>query len=117
MGIGMTGVSLNLVISKNFSRSEIYFNRGSQEANKALFDYTLSMKDKIEQAFGEPLVWERMDGKVSCRIKFEKQGVSYFERDDWQTMIDFLIDVAERMERSFREPIKKVNQYAKNKAL
>jgi hypothetical protein len=117
IGIGMTGVNLNLVISKTYSRSEIYFNRGSQEANKALFDYSLSMKDQIEQAFGQPLVWERMDDKVSCRIKFEKKGVSYFEREDWQTMIDFLIDVAEHMEKAFREPIKKMNQYAKDMAL
>ena len=114
IGIGMSGVNLNLVVSKNYCRSEIYFNRGSQDANKALFDYTLTMKEQIEHEFGQALEWERMDEKVSCRIKFEKQGVSYFEKEDWQTMIDFLIDVAERMEKAFRGPIKKMNQYAKN---
>ena len=113
IGIGMSGVNLNLVVSKNYCRSEIYFNRGSQDANKALFDYTLTMKEQIEQEFGQTLEWERMDDKVSCRIKFEKQGVSYFEKEDWQTMIDFLIDVAERMEKAFRGPIKKMNQFAK----
>lgn len=114
IGIGMSGVNLNLVVSKNYCRSEIYFNRGSQDANKALFDYTLTMKEQIEHEFGQALEWERMDDKVSCRIKFEKQGVSYFEKEDWQTMIDFLIDVAERMEKAFRVPIKKMNQYAKS---
>ena len=114
IGIGMSGVNLNLVVSKNYCRSEIYFNRGSQDANKALFDYTLTMKEQIEHEFGQALEWERMDDKVSCRIKFEKQGVSYFEKEDWQTMIDFLIDVAKRMERAFRGPIKKMNQYAKS---
>ena len=114
IGIGMTGVNLNLVISKNYCRSEIYYNRGSQDANKALFDYTLTMKEEIEKDFGQALEWERMDDKVSCRIKFEKHGVSYFEKEDWQTMIDFLINVAKRMEKAFREPIKKMNQYAKS---
>lgn len=115
IGIGMSGVNLNLVVSKNYCRSEIYFNRGSQKANKELFDYASTMKEQIEQNFGQSLEWERMDEKVSCRIKYEKQGVSYFEENDWQTMIDFLIDAAERMEKAFRNPIKKMNQFVKNK--
>lgn len=115
IGIGMSGVNLNLVVSKNYCRSEIYFNRGNQVANKELFDFTLKMKEQIEQDFGQSLEWERMDEKVSCRIKYEKQGVSYFEESDWQTMIDFLIEAAERMERAFRTPIKKMNMFAKSK--
>lgn len=113
IGIGMTGVNLNLVVSKNYCRSEIYFNRGSHEANKSLFDYSLTMKEEIERDFAGPLEWERMDDKISCRIKFEMQGVSYFEKEDWQKMIDFLIEASERMERAFRSPIKRMNQYSK----
>ena len=42
-------------------------------------------------------------------------GVSYFEESDWIKMNEYLIDVSVRMEKAFREPIKKLNNYMKNK--
>lgn len=113
IGIGMSGVNLNLVMSKKYCRAEIYFNLGSQNANKSMFDFATTMKDEIELEFQDSLEWERMDDKVSCRIKYEKTGVSYFEEDDWASMIDFLIDASVRMEKAFRSPIKKMNQFSK----
>lgn len=115
IGIGMTGVNLNLGISKNYCRSEIYINRGNQNENKEVFDYIFEMKDEIEKEFGEKLVWERMDEKISCRIKSELKNVSYFEKADWNKMIEFLIEKSEKMAKSFKEPIKKLNKHMKNK--
>ena len=115
IGIGMTGVNLNLVVSKNHCRSEIYINRGSQTENKDLFDFIYKMKDSIESEFGGELEWERMDEKVSCRIKSELTGVSYFEQSDWNKMIEFLIDTTVKMEKAFKNPIRKTNSYVKSK--
>jgi len=113
IGIGMSGVNINLVITQTHCRSEIYFNRGNQEENKKLFDYLLQMKEDIESNFGETLVWERMSDKVSCRIKYQLDEVNVFERSDWSKMIDFLVTSSERMEKAFKEPIKKLNSYSK----
>jgi hypothetical protein len=115
-GVGMSGVNINLVISNNYCRSEIIFNRGSQEENKELFDFIFQMKESIEKDFGNYLIWERMDDKVTSRIKSQLDGVSYFEENDWIVMIEFLIDVSLRMERAFKEPIKKLNNFWKNKS-
>lgn len=117
IGIGMSGINLNLVISKNYCRTEIYFNRGSKEENKDLFDYMLNMKVEIETAFGNQLQWQRMNDNVTCSIKFELNGVNYFEKSDWDRMIAFLIDASVKMEKAFRSPVKKMNQYAKSKKL
>ena len=114
IGIGMSGVNLNLVASKNYCRSEIYINRGNQETNKDLFDFVYKMKESIESQFGGELEWERMSDKVTCRIKSELTGVSYFDKEDWNKMYEFLIDSSIRMEKAFREPIKKLNKYAKS---
>jgi hypothetical protein len=114
-GIGMSGVNINLAMSNNYCRSEIIFNRGSQEENKELYDFIYQMKDKIENDFGGQLTWERMDDKVTCRVKAQLDGVSYFEESDWKKMNEFLIDVSVRMERAFKEPIRKLNNYWKNK--
>jgi hypothetical protein len=111
----MSGVNINLAMSNNYCRSEIIFNRGSQEENKELYDFIYQMKDKIENDFGGQLTWERMDEKVTCRIKAQLDGVSYFEESDWKKMNEFLIDVSVRMERAFKEPIRKLNNYWKNK--
>lgn len=109
IGIGMSGVNLNLVVSRNYARGEIYFNRGSQEENKWCFDFIQERINQIENEFGEPLIWERMDDKVSCRIKAQLEDVSIYERVDWDKMIDYMVDVSERMEKVFREPIKQLN--------
>ena len=113
IGIGMSGVNMTLTISKNYCRAEIYINRGAQEINKDLFDFIYKMKDSIEEQFGGGLTWERRDNLVTCRIKSELKGVSYFEKEDWKKMFDFLIDSSVRMEKAFKEPVKKLNKYAK----
>ena len=109
----MSGVSLNLAVSSNYCRSEIIFNRGSKEENKKLFDFVYNMKDKIENEYGAALTWERMDENVTCRIKHQNDGLSYFEESDWPTMNGFLVDASVRMENAFKEPIQKLNTYAK----
>src|SRR5262249_46755158 len=39
IGLGKSGVSLNLVVSRAYARAEIYINRGSKDENKRIFDY------------------------------------------------------------------------------
>jgi len=113
IGIGMTGVNLNLVANKTYCRCEIYFNRGNQEENKELFDFTKTMQSEIESVFGGKLEWERMDDKVSCRIKSTLENVNIFEKEDWDKMINFLVDISEKMELAFRKPIKKIHEFAR----
>lgn len=114
-GIGMSGVNLNFVVTSNYCRGEIFINRGNKEENKEIFDYLFKMKDKIELEFGGNFEWERMDDNITSRIKYQLDGVSYFEEDDWKKMNDFLIDVSGRMEKALREPIKNLNNSWKNK--
>ena len=113
IGIGMTGININMVVSRNYARGEIYFNRGSQEENKWCFDFIQERKNQIEKEFGEPLIWERMDDKVSSRIKAQRDDVSIYEKEDWDKMIDYMVDVAERMEKAFRNPVKQLNRKIK----
>lgn len=114
-GMGMSGISLNIVASSSYCKSEIIFNRGSKEENKELFDFIYKMKDKIESDFGGELIWERMDENVTCRIKHQLDGVNYFESAEHERMNNFMIDSSVRMEKAFKEPIKKLNNYSKKK--
>lgn len=114
IGIGMSGVNIALVVTKNHCRAEISLNRGSQAENKDLFDSFKNMRSEIESAFGETLIWERMDDKKSCRIKSQLDGVNVFEKKDWSKMIEYLIDASERMKIAFQKPVKKLNTQMKN---
>lgn len=115
IGIGMSGLNINLSVTKTHCRAEFYFNRGGQAENKEVFDHFAARKMDIESAFGEPLIWERMDEKVSCRIKSQLNEVNVFEKEDWPKMIAFLIDASQRMEKAFKEHVKKINAHMKGK--
>ena len=113
-GIGLTGVGLNLVVSRSYARTEIYINRGSQEENKEAFDFIKKFKDEIEPNFQDiPLIWERMDDKVTCRIKHQLDNVSIFNKEDWPKMTEFMIDSTMRMEKAFKRIVKKLGTHLK----
>lgn len=114
IGIGMSGVNLNMVVSRSYARGEIYINRGSKEENKWCFDFIEERKEQIEKEFGEPLIWERMDDKVSCRIKAQLDGVSIFDNEDWGKMISYMVDVSQRMAKTFHNPVKQLNRKVKS---
>lgn len=108
VSLGMSGVSANLVISRSYARTEIYINRGNASENKKIFDYFLEHKDQIEKDFGAPLIWERMDDKVTSRIKWQLDNVSVFEEKDYTAMNEFMIDGVVRIKKAFSEFIKKL---------
>lgn len=69
-GSGIRGLSFNYVIVKDRGTVELYIRCESAEAGKRLFDQIYASKDQIESRFGGPLVWERMDNKKGCRVKY-----------------------------------------------
>jgi len=105
MGSGFSGVGFNCAISKRYARVEIYINRGSQEENKRIFDLLETQKEIIENKFGNSLIWERMDDKVTSRIKWQLDGVSVSEESDWQKMNEFMTDGVTRLYEASRETI------------
>ena len=107
IGSGVSGVNINLVVTRSYARVEIYINRGVAQ-NKEVFDYFYAQKEQIEKNFGASLNWARMDDKVTCRIKWQLDGVSIFDESDHPKMTAFLIDGLERMKKAFSGPIKKL---------
>lgn len=113
IALGVTGISVNLVATGNYARAEIYINRGDTTENKKVFDYLYGLKNEIEKAFGASLVWERMEDRVTSRIKYELGEVSIFDKEDWPRMNEFLIDAAIRMHAAFKEAVHNVRAQLK----
>ena len=109
-GSGMSYVGYNSIVTKTYIRIELYINSGDKANNKAIFDALCTKKDKIEFDFGEPLIWERLDDKVTARIKFELNNVNIFNEEDWGKMIAFMVDAVPRFERAFKKPIQELSR-------
>jgi len=112
-GVGMSGLSLNMVVSGKYARAELFINRETKEETKACFDYLFRKKEQIENIFGDSLTWERMDDRKSCRIKSQKDNLSLYDREDWDEMIEYMTDVGERMEKALNNPVKQLNRQVK----
>lgn len=111
-GSGMRGVPYTFVFLKHAARVELGIFRSITEENKFVFDELYKQKDSIEQAFGDQLQWERLDDKKGSRIKYEKPFDGY-NKDSWDEMMTFMIEVMEKFERAFKGPLQKINSQLK----
>lgn len=110
-GAGKRGLSFNYVVRQHEGDVELYIDRGkdADEENKAIFDTLIAFKSNVESAFGEPLEWERLEGKRACRIKKRMEVGGY--RDDeaeWPVIQDTLIDAMVRLEKALKPCIGKL---------
>lgn len=113
-GSGIGGITYNFAIAHNYCRVELYISK-SKEDNKFFFDELYKQKDKIEEKFGNKLEWERLDEKKASRIKFEMLNVNVFNKEDWEKMIDFLINSMIKLEKAFSDALKTTSNIHKSK--
>ncbi len=111
-GSGTRGVGFGFVVTNKCGRVEIYIDRGNQAENKYIFDQLHAQRDVLNKEFGEPLIWQRLDNRRACRIKFEADA-NISDREDWPRMIEFMTDAMVRIEKTFREPLQKLKEDVK----
>ncbi|GIW55611.1 MAG: hypothetical protein KatS3mg082_2015 [Nitrospiraceae bacterium] len=112
-GAGKAGLAYIYVIGKNWSRVELYIDRGKgkKNENKRIFDELYAHKTTIEQAFGGSLHWERLDGKRACRVSYGIDTGGYRAAENqWPTIQDAMIDAMIRLEQAFGPQIAHVGQ-------
>ncbi len=112
---GVRGIGYNFAISKKYVRVELYIDRGEHIENNLIYKKLEEQKETIEKVFGHKLVWEKLEEKRACRIKYENSNANVFEKENWDEMIKFLSDGMIRLESSFKEPLKKINTELKKK--
>lgn len=108
-GAGKTGLSYNYVMRQHSGYVELYFNKGTADENKAVFDRLAESKDAIEKAFGGSLEWQRMDSKVTCRIKKEIGIAGYKDQNNWPSVFEAMVDAMVRLERALKPYISRLD--------
>ena len=109
-GTGISGLSYNFLITKTYVGVELAISKSDTQANKQVFDELKKFETEITNDFGDTLSWERLDNKKMCRVAYSLQGVNLFEKAEWDKMMDFLIDSMLKLEKSMKEPLKKVKR-------
>ncbi|MGI8882988.1 MAG: DUF4268 domain-containing protein [Pyrinomonadaceae bacterium] len=112
-GAGMSGVGLNVTISNKYARVEVYISRSRREENKFVFDELFKKREMLETKFGNKLIWERLNDINASRIKFS-MDTNYFEKENWQIMIDFMTENYVKLENAFRDELTAINGRLKN---
>ncbi len=86
---GSNGLNCNVIVNFDNCRAEIYISTGDKDRNKSIFDFLYGNKDTIEAKFGESLTWQRLDDKVTSRIRIDRDWV-YVDTDQRKQIIEFL---------------------------
>ena len=103
----ISGGNINVIITKDNCRVELYINTGEQTTNKAVFDKLVSCQTEID-ALIQGLEWQRMDEKVTCRIRVDKP-YSYLNPDDKDSIFEFFLKTSQKMMDVFTKYGTKLN--------
>lgn len=106
-GAGKSGMRYVYTIGKNKSGVELYIDRGkeSKEENKHIFDQLFASKDSIEESFGDPIDWERLDERRASRIRKQFQLGGFIDEDNWPDIQSAMIDAMDRLDKALRPHI------------
>jgi len=107
-GAGKSGLAFNYVIRTSDTQVELYIDQGEAEANKRIFDQLFASKEKIEEAFGEPLEWQRLDDRRACRIRHVLTFGGLADRDRWPEIQEAMIDAMVRLEKALKPQVKRL---------
>lgn len=107
---GINGLGFNFVIRQHGVSAELYINRQDSEANLQFFKAFEKLKESIEKQFGEPLIWDSMEGLQACRIRWTTDLGGYKSpRTEWSALHEIMISKMTELERALGPIIQSLN--------
>ncbi|MDB6139514.1 MAG: uncharacterized protein JWO94_2586, partial [Verrucomicrobiaceae bacterium] len=115
-GSGLGGAHYDMIFCHDEARVDFAISRSSKEENKLLFDSLHSRRGQVEQKFGHPLEWQRLDDKKASMIRFRKVFDGH-DKTSWPEMIAWLVENMRQLEAALKGEIPALRQLlAKGKA-
>lgn len=100
IGSSICSLSIDLVNKEHRIRVGLWI-----PDNKELFDSLYEKKDEIETAFGEKLVWERLDNKKASFVCIYIPDLNFDKQDNYPQLMDKTIDTVVKMRDTFKKYI------------
>lgn len=96
MAVGISGAAYNCSFGRRGLVSEIYLQDPEPAVNEARFDALFRQREKVEEAYGGQLSWERLEGRKGCRIADLCDG-DIDSTEDWSHYLDWFLDAQLRL--------------------
>ncbi len=96
LGVRKHGQSWNYSVLQEQTRMELYIDGPIAAENKVIFDRLHLERSAIEESFGAPLHWQRLDDKRACRISYDVQG-GWVDEATWPQAIERSVDAMGRL--------------------
>ena len=106
-GSGTSGAPFSFVITKTYASVELGISQTEAKRNKDIFDRLKVKQAFIEEQFGAPLLWERLDAKKACRIAYRLENVDITNHDDWSKISDFFCSNMPKFIVALKDELKK----------
>lgn len=113
-GSGARSCPYRLIFGQKELRVELGLDRASTQENKFLFDFLNDKKEQIEESFGQPLEWLRLEDKKSSRIQFSC-NVDGFNKEKWPECIQWHLENMIKLEKALKTPLQQAADALKKK--
>jgi hypothetical protein len=106
---GKRGLRYNYGVTMHGTSVALYIDRGQDldEENKAIFDEIQEAQGLIEEEFGEPLEWHRLDGRRASIIS-KALEVGGYRDEEWEEAQAQTIELMIRFEKALRPHVAKI---------
>jgi hypothetical protein len=102
-GSGRSGVHFTYLIRQHDAGAYLVLEGSNATQNHAVFDKLRSDRDRIEEEFGEALIWDLVDTRKRCQIGVDLPVGGYQgDPDSWPVVQDQMIDAMSRLEAVFK---------------
>lgn len=100
---GIRGLGFNYVVVQESAFAELYIDRGDGEENEQIFDHLHARKKEIEDAFGGPLSWERLETRRACRIRYTGERGGYRSPEsEWPAIHAEMVTAMTKLEAALK---------------
>lgn len=107
-GAGISGVAYQYLILRDKARIQLAIEGSDTFKNKKMFDELYKRRGQIEKDFGDRLVWERLDDRISSRISKTIENKGLRDVEEWPTIVEKMVEAMVRLEKTLNKHLRQM---------